>query len=219
MTPSASDLAELRQVLRSALVADALDALGQRQQCLPSDIQQMPPRGVLVGFAATCRTHSHDAGLGDPYLGLRQVLAGLRADDVLVIATDRSNDYAVWGELVSIAASSVGAAGTLTDGLIRDLEQVERLGYRTFARGTTPIDIAHRADFAGFGDPVQIDGVTIRRGDLIVGDVDGAVVVPSGIVSQVVERCLAKAQAEDASRAAIAAGMAPTEAFARFDVL
>jgi 4-hydroxy-4-methyl-2-oxoglutarate aldolase len=219
MMPSADDLAELRRVLRSALVADALDGLGQPQQCLPSDIRQMPPGGVLVGFAATCRTHPHDAGPGDPYAGLRQVLAGLRPDDVLVIATERSNDYAVWGELVSIAASSVGAAGTLTDGLVRDVEQVERLAYRTFARGTTPIDVGHRADYGGFGDPVQIDGVTIHRGDLIVGDVDGAVVVPSGIVSQVVERCLARAAAEDASRAAIADGMEPTEAFARFDVL
>lgn len=219
MTPSADDLAELRRVLRSALVADALDGLGFRQQCLPSDIRQMPPGGVLVGFAATCRTQPHDAGPGDPYSGLRRVLAGLRTDDVLVIATDRSSEYAVWGELVSIAAASAGAAGTLTDGLVRDVEQVERLGYRTFARGTTPMDVGHRADYAGFGDRVQIDGVTIDRGDLIVGDVDGAVVVPAGLLDQVVERCLARATAEEASRTAIADGMAPTDAFARFDVL
>ena len=219
MTPPTDDLVQLRLALRSALVADALDGFGHGQQCLSSDIRSLPPGGVLVGYAAPCRTRPHDDGLSDPYLGLRQVLADLRADDVLVIATERSNDYAVWGELLSIAASWAGVAGTVTDGLVRDLDQVERLGYRTFARGATPIDIAHRGDYGSFGDPVQIDGVTIRRGDLIVGDVDGAVVVPSGIVSQVVERCLAKAAAEDASRAAIADGVAPTEAFARFDVL
>ncbi|MDP9482973.1 MAG: RraA family protein [Chloroflexota bacterium] len=182
----ASGLAELRLVLRSALVADALDALGQRQQCLPSDIRPLPPAGVLVGFAATCRTRPHDTGLGDPYAGLRRVLASLTADDVLVIATERSNDYAVWGELVSIVASTAGAVGTVTDGLVRDLEQLERLGYRTFARGTTPIDVGHRADYVGFGEPVQIDGVAIRRGDLIVGDIDGTVIVPGEMVSQVV---------------------------------
>ncbi len=219
MMPTADQLAELRRVLRSALVADALDGLGQRQQCLPSDIRPMPPGGVLVGFAATCRTRPLDAVLDDPYVGLRRVLAGLSADDVLVIATDRADEYAVWGELVSIAASSAGAAGTVTDGLVRDLEQVERLGYRTFARGTTPTDIGPRAEFDGFGDPVRIDGVTIICGDLIVGDVDGVVVVPGAIVDQVTERCLATVAAEDASRAAIADGMSPTEAFARFHVL
>ncbi|MEO8229086.1 MAG: RraA family protein [Chloroflexota bacterium] len=219
MTPAADDLADLRRMLRSALVADALDALGHRQQCLPPDIRQMPPGGVLVGFAATCRTHPRDAGPDDAYAGLRRVVGSLKADDVLVIATERSDEYAVWGELLSIAAASAGAAGTLTDGLVRDVDQVERLGYRTFARGTTPKDVGHRADYGGFGDPVQIDGVTIRPGDLIVADVDGAVVVPREMVDQVVERCLAKVAAEDASRAAIADGMAPAEAFARFDVL
>ena len=138
---------------------------------------------------------------------------------MFVFATVRSDAYAAWGELTSMAAQGAGAVGFVTDGLIRDLPQVERLGFGMYARGMTPRDINGRAEVVRLGEPVVIDGILISPGDLIVGDEDGVVVVPLAVAREVVERALAKAGDEASFHAAVGRGLPVMDALTRFDIL
>lgn len=223
MTPAdpltTSELDQLRTVLRSALVSDALDAIGLRNQTLGADISRLAGRDVLVGRAYTVAVVPVDAVPEVAYVGLRHALEELGRDDVYVCATGRSERYAAWGELTSMAAQAAGAVGFVTDGMIRDLPQVERLAFSVFARGTTPRDINGRAELVGHGEAIAIDRIAIRRGDVIVADRDGVVVVPSGVAREVVDRALVKAAAEASFQAAVADGLPVTDALTRFEVL
>lgn len=214
-----AELAELRKTLRSALVSDALDAIGLRDQTLGADIAQLAGREVVVGRAYTVAAEPVEVTPDVAYLGLRLVLEELGRDDVCVCATDRSERYAVWGELTSMAAQAAGAVGLVTDGLIRDLPQVEGLAFDVFSRGTTPRDIHGRAELVRHGEAVAIDTVIIRPADLIVADRDGVVVVPLHVAREVVDLALAEAAAEASLRAAVRGGLPVLDALAHFEIL
>lgn len=207
--------------LTSALVADALDAAGLRRRSLGAGIRMLAGDRPLVGRALTASTApiATDPEVADRYGGLKAVLRRLGPGDVLVLGTNRSEDYAAWGELVSIAALQAGALGIVTDGLVRDLEGLSSLPFAVFARGTRPVDIGGRADFVGIGDPIEIDGVGIEAGDLVVGDRDGVSVVPRAVEASVLKRALGKAADEASFHDALANGISIWEAFDRFGVL
>jgi len=213
------DLVQLRSILTSALVADSMDALGLTACCLGWDIGPLQAHDVLVGRAFTVRQIEVDAPPDRPYRGLLRALDEIGPDEVFVIPTGRSVKAAVWGELVSTASRHRGAAGALTDGLVRDSTKVRALSFPVFARGTSPLDTNGRLEITDIGPEAIIDGVSICRGDLIVGDADGVVIVPWEVVGEVVERAQAKLRGEAQFRRAVSNGTAPSVAFERFKVL
>jgi 4-hydroxy-4-methyl-2-oxoglutarate aldolase len=219
MRLSEHDLSHLRRTLRTAHVSDALDTLGLRRQTLGPDIHRLSGQGLLVGHAFTVTGSLVDAVPDVPYVGLTTALDSLSHGDIYVFATGRSDAYAAWGELVSIAADAAGALGMVTDGLVRDTEQVERLGFPVFARGTTAVDIHGRAEVVGQGRSIVIDGVPIEPADLIVADRDGVVVVPTAVRDAVIALATRKGIDERRFRRALADGMSASEAFAQFGIL
>jgi regulator of RNase E activity RraA len=214
-----TELAQLRTILRSALVSDALDAIGLRDQTLGADIARLTGRGVLVGRAYTVAAEPVDAMPEVAYVGLRHALEELGCDDVLVCATGRSDAYASWGELTTMAAQAAGAVGFLTDGMIRDIPQVAGLDFDVFGRGMTPRDMNGRAEMVRHGETVDIDRVAIHPGDVIVADRDGVVVVPLTVAREVVGRARTKAADEAEFHAAVGDGLPVMDALRRFDVL
>jgi 4-hydroxy-4-methyl-2-oxoglutarate aldolase len=205
--------------LRVAQLADALDTLGLRAQCLGWDITPLGPSMRVAGRAFPLRCEPVDAPQAERYTGLLEALAAIGAGDVAVLATGRSTTVAVWGELLSAACRASGVAGMVTDGLVRDGAQIRELGFPAFARGTIPLDIHGRLEITAYGVTVEVDGVTIAPGDMIVGDADGVVVIPSQISAEVFERAAEKASGERDFRTAIAGGESLSEAFRRLDVL
>lgn len=213
------DFPYLRQHLRTALVADVLDAMQRRHQALGPGIVPLRSADVLVGYAFPVTVEESETPLDPPYQGLLEALDAIVADEVFVYPTGRSSRAAVWGELVSTACLARGAVGALTDGLIRDAERIRTLGFPVFSRGTLPLDVNGRLEVVGHGAEVVLDGVPIRAGDLIVADADGVVIVPRELENEVVERALAKDASEADFRSAVAAGTPPSAAFDRFKVL
>ncbi len=204
---------------RSALLADALDALGLRAQCLQPGLAPLDPSSRIAGRALTVALAPARAVPDEPYRGLLAMLGAVRPGDVVVVATGRSDAAAVWGELTSSSCVARGAAGLVTDGLCRDVEQVRALGFPVFARGTSPLDVDGRLDFGPHGVPVEVDGVAIGPGDLVVADVDGVVVVPAGVAPDVLRRAGEKAGREEELRLAVLGGEPIGEAFRRLGVL
>ena len=144
-------------------------------------------------------------------------------DQVYVTPSNRNNGgnhpAAFWGELLSTACKHKGVAGALTDGPVRDTTRMQALGFKVFGVETSPLDINSRYEVIEHNVPAVIDGVEINPGDLIVGDIDGVVIVPKDAIAEVVARVEEKNSGENLFRNAVRDGMAPSEAFAKYGVL
>jgi len=207
------------EVIRTALACDILDALGLRSQALGPDIARLSSGETLAGRAFTAFALEVDEIPEIPYAGLLRALDAVGAGDVFVLATSRSEKSAMWGELLSTTCMVRGVHGVVTDGYARDTAQIATLGFPAFCRGAYPLDIHGRCEVTDVGLPVVIDGVVISPGDLVLGDADGVVVVPSEVAEEVTARAQAKAADENSFRAAVRGGMLPSEAYDRFKVL
>jgi regulator of RNase E activity RraA len=154
----------------------------------------------LCGPACTVKTYPGDN------LMVHKSLDVAEPGDVIVIDTSGSNMGAVLGDLVSTKARHRGAAGFVVDGLIRDLPGIRALGdFPVFARGVTPIGPLHRGP-GEINYPISAGGIVVNPGDLIVGDLNGVVVVPREIASEVLERLNAQSRTEADYQAAVARG-------------
>jgi len=165
--------------LASALVVDALDQIGFRDQALDPAIVPLFPEARLAGRARPVRVSAADVAGPSPYDAQMAVVEALEPGDVLVVAVDPGLRVATWGELFSCAAMGQGAIGVLTDGLIRDTSQIVELAFPVFARGASPLDTLGRADMVAFDEPLTCGGIAVRRGDGVVADRDGAVIIPA----------------------------------------
>ncbi len=218
-TPVGIDLVAVRERLSSAVISDALDAIGMRSQCLGPGIAPLDPEQVIVGYAFPVEIERVRTAPMHPFRGLVAALDAIAPEEVFITPTGRARDIAVWGELLSTASQCAGAAGAITDGLIRDTRAIRRLGFPVSSAGTVPYDSLGRHEIAAHRVPCVIDGVKISPGDLVVADADGVVVVPRAVAGQVIEAALNKRVSENDFRAAVANGMGATEAFATFGVL
>jgi regulator of RNase E activity RraA len=203
---------------RAAQVADALDAVGLRRQCM-SGMTPLVPASHALGPALTFACAPVRGGSGDRYAGLLAAIDAVERGHVVVVASGPSEQAAVWGELVATLCLARGAAGAVTDGLVRDSVQLAALGFPVFARGTSPYDMDGRLDVVGHGVAVTVGGVDVLPGDTVVADRDGVAVIPQMRASEVLDRAVAKARSESEFRSAVAGGMSATDAFRRFDVL
>ncbi|MEZ5859754.1 MAG: RraA family protein, partial [Geminicoccaceae bacterium] len=130
--------------------------------------------------------------------------------------TDR---IAPWGELLSTAASYRGAAGCVTDGLVRDVRQIRAMEFPVFHGGIGPLDSQGRGRVVAIDVPVECGGVAVRSGDLVFGDVDGVVVIPQAIEGAVLRAALEKIKGENRTRDELAKGLKLADVYAKYGVL
>jgi 4-hydroxy-4-methyl-2-oxoglutarate aldolase len=124
-----------------------------------------------------------------------------------------------WGELLTTAARARGAAGCVTDGLVRDVRLIREMRFPVFSGGIGPLDTKGRGIVVAIDVPIECGGVPVAPGDWIFGDADGVVVIPSGLCERAVERALEKVVAENTVRAELAAGEPLATVFARHGIL
>ncbi len=209
----------MRGSLYSAVVADALDVLGYKQQSPRVPLRPYSTSELLVGRCKT--TLWADMAHVDPRpyeLELAAVDA-CRPDDVLIAAAGGSMRSGIWGELLSTAARNQGCIGAIVDGAVRDVAKMRQMGFAVFARGTCVYDSQNRQRVIDVDVPVEIDGITFSPGDLVFADVDGVVVVPRAVEEQAIRAAWEKVHAENVTRDAIRGGMKATEAYKKYGVL
>jgi regulator of RNase E activity RraA len=217
--PAEITLPMMRQSLYTAVVSDALDGLGLRNQSPRVNWGAVTIQGLLVG---RCRTTLWADMYHDdprPYALELTAVDGCRADDVMICAAAGSVRSALWGELLSTAAASGGAVGAIVDGLIRDVVKMRDMRFPVYARGTSPYDSLHRQRVVDLDVSVEIGGTRFQPGDLVLADSDGVVVVPREVETETVRAAWKKVHTENQVRDAIRDGMKATEAFDRFGVL
>ncbi|MFZ4652505.1 MAG: RraA family protein [Rubrivivax sp.] len=159
----------------------------------------VPGQHAFCGVALTCH-----AGPADN-LALIHALKSIEPGDVVVAATDGFTACAITGDLVLGMARNRGAVGFVTDGCVRDLVGIRAIGLPAWSMGVTP-NSPHRSGPGTVGQPVQITGVRVCAGDVVVADEDGVVVVPRERLAEVAARLPAIRQAEAAADAAVRAG-------------
>lgn len=205
--------------LGTALVLDILDTKGLRQQALRPGIVPRTTQKTLVGFAKTLLwvNFSHD----DPttYELELKAIDSLNPGEIVVCATGNSSRSGTWGELLTTAAMRRGAFGVVTDGAVRDIAQMDAMGFPVFSRSISPYDSLNRQKVIAIDVRIEIDGVTIEPGDVVVADRDGVAVVPRRLADEVLADALEKAGKEDAFRDAVRDGMGLFEAYNKFNVL
>lgn len=213
----ALELAARCNALYTAAIADILDRRGWTSQTLSPALAPLRPGMRLAGPVYPIKGRPAP---GSDYDGsLRRVLSMLGAvpaGHVSVYETgDRANAHL--GELSVTALVARGVAGAVIDGGCRDVELIAPTGFPVFSRFTTPQDSTGRWELVAHGDvELELEGVRVSRGDWIVADADGVVVIPGGIAEDVIGEAERKAATESQIRAAVGSGSSPLEAYERF---
>jgi regulator of RNase E activity RraA len=216
-----------KQELFTAVVGDVMDKMGLLHQFLPPRLQPLRDDMVALGRAmpvleadvfSEAETNTHNPALAKPFGLLFEALDDLQANEIYV-CTGGSPRYALWGELMSTRAMKLGAAGAVVDGYSRDTFGILRLGFPTFSSGRYAQDQGPRGKVIDFRLAIEIEGVRIRPGDIVFGDVDGVLVIPREAEEEAFTRAVEKARGEKLVQKAIGDGMSACEAFATFGIM
>jgi 4-hydroxy-4-methyl-2-oxoglutarate aldolase len=205
--------------LTVALAADVLDRLGFRTQVLSHRIRPVAGPEHLAGRAFPIAAEVDSTILEEPYEHELAAVDATPAGAVVVLATGEYCEAAVWGELLATRVIARRAAGAITDGAVRDLVGLRRLGLPTFAEAVSANDSRGRIAVRSWGGPIVCAGVAVGPGDLVLGDPDGVVVVPADAAADVVTAAEEKQAKEGLARDLLASGARAAEVWEQHRVL
>jgi 4-hydroxy-4-methyl-2-oxoglutarate aldolase len=144
-----------------------------------------PELGVMVGYAATAtiRARGPGKGRGEQESLWAHVRATAAPRVVVVQDLDEPPAHgALWGEVNASVFQALGCVGAVTDGSVRDLNEVRGIGFHFFARGA---GVSHAyVRLEAVGEPVRVGGLTVAPGDLIHADQHGVLLVPREIAAE-----------------------------------
>ena len=180
--PSAEQITAFQGVA-TGFVVDAMDGIG----ALASAIKPVGDGRDIYCMAAGPALTA-DNGPGD-VLALFAALKFIQKGDIVVGAFSGYQGCAACGDRVAGMMRNAGAAGYVTDGPVRDYQGIVEAGLPMWCTGITPNSPVAQGP-GKVGLPVQIGGMEVETGDMIVADRDGVVVVPYEIIDEVIGRVI-----------------------------
>ena len=172
---------------------------GVRSPLVDVPLVQILPGSKAAGPARTVR-----CGQGDNLM-VHAAVAEAEAGEVLVLTMPEPEPVALVGELLATQALGRGVAALLVDAAVRDVDELRELGLPVWARYVR-VRGAEKQAPGTIGDPVEVGGATVRQGDAVVLDTDGAVVVPHEQVETVLTSARERAEREVDKRAKLEEG-------------
>lgn len=216
------DFKQLSNQLYSAVLSDVMDKLGLMEQAMRPFVRPIDNSRVLMGRVRTglfVDVYAVQEG-ENPYKYEIELLDDLKPGDVPVLACGGPTyRIAPWGELLTTASIARGGVGCVTDGLVRDVRLIKRLGFPVFHGGIGPLDSRGRARMIERDTPVECAGVKVRTGDIVFGDIDGVVVIPHERAVEIIERAQQKITSENHTRDELQRGRLLGEVYAEYGVL
>jgi len=213
------DYSQIKNQLYAAVIADILDDMDFPDQVMTANIRPLQAEDIIVGRARTMLAipefHIPDA----PYQTQIDATDALNPGDVVVAHTSNITNSAFWGELFSTATRVRGGTGAIIDGYVRDVRKIMAMNFPVFATGMRPINSKGRCTVIDYDVPVICGGVMVHPGDLIFAEIDGVVVIPQAITTEVIARALETATKENEMRAALLSGKTLREAWEKYQVL
>ena len=219
MSKTHHSLESIQKKLFSAVISDALDSLGYRNQSPNIDFRAYTTKGKLVGRCKTTLWADMFHTDPNPYELELKAVDSCQPGDILIAAAGGSLRSGIWGELLSTAAKNRGCKGAIVYGAIRDIVQMRDINFPVFATATSIYDSLHRQRVIDIDVPVQIGGVTFDPGALLFCDEDGIVVIPLEVEAECIERAMTKIDAENTTRDEIKKGMKATDVYKKYGIL
>lgn len=179
------------QSIPTTCISDALNGLNNLNPCIKPLLEEY----VICGRAFTVKMP-----VGDN-LAVLKAIRSAQPGDILVIDAKGDEYRAIAGDFVIGMAKTLGIGGIVVDGVIRDLQGIKALGFPVFCKGTT-VAASGKAGVGELNVPISCGGVSVNPGDIIVGDVDGVVVVSKEMEEEILrksqEKLLKDQQREEA---------------------
>jgi regulator of RNase E activity RraA len=216
-----------RGELYTAVVGDIMDILGHKRQFLPPSIQPLRDDMVVIGRAMPVLEMDDEGGEGPgrqsavvnrPFGLMLPALDDLKPGEVYV-CSGSSPAYALWGELMSMAATNRGAVGSVVNGYSRDTKGILAQNFACFSMGRYSQDQRPRGKVVDFRCTIKFGDVTVRPGDIVFGDLDGVCIVPKEIETEVFTQAFEKARGEKRVFEAIKGGMKAQESWDKFGIM
>jgi len=217
----------IREKLYTAVIGDIMDKAGLLHQFLPAQIRPLRKDMFIAGRAmpvleADCfeelSRDSQNPLMEKPFGLMLEALDNIQPGEVY-ICSGSSPRYALLGELMLTRIKMCGGTGAVVDGYSRDTYGIYSCGLPVFSYGPYAQDQAPRGKVIDFRVPIEINGVRIKPGDIIVGDIDGACVVPQNAEREIFAKAIEKADGERLVLKAIKEGMSSVEAWNKYGIM
>ena len=188
------DLADDLRKIDSPTIANAVETFTLQDRTVGyvgGNVRTMFPdvHEVMLGHALTLKMDNQPGAPAgrEGYWRLWEALEQMPTPSVIVVqdVSGAPGRYACAGEVMATMAKRLGAVGMVTDGGLRDLNEVKALDFHYFAR--FPVVSHSNFEIVEVGGEVTLDGETIRTGDLLHGDVNGIVVIPPACLDGLTE--------------------------------
>lgn len=179
------ELVTLASQFASSLLAD----VNGRRGGMHGRVAPLDRRFRVCGTALTVEVRPGDN------LMIHAAIAMARPGDVIVVDGKADQTCALMGAIMANQCRAKGVAGVVLDAAARDCDEIRELGFPMYAVGTNPNGPTKLVPGL-INHPVQCGGVTVRPGDLVVGDADGVVVIEREKVATVIELAAEKLEAE-----------------------
>lgn len=189
-----------------AAVSDALDRLGIHGTCL--GISPLNYGYHVVGRAWTVKylpIGVHKGTVGD-------YIDDIPPGHVVVLDNEGRTDCTVWGDILTAVAHTKGIAGTVIDGVCRDVKHALELNYPIFSRGKFMRTGKDRVEAVAYNVPISIAGVQVRPGDIIYGTDDGVLVIHKEREEEILAVAQEIEEKEEQIRKAVMSGLTLTQA-------
>lgn len=168
------------------------------------------PDAKVVGRARTLRFIAFRddlfAARGGGYNAQKHAFDSLRPGDVLVIEARGERGTGTVGDILALRAQTLGAAGIVTDGGVRDYATVASLGIPTYSQGPHPAVLGRRHVPWDVNVTVTCGGAAVQPGDVIVGDADGLIVIPPALAGELADAAIEQEREEAFIVEQVAAG-------------
>ena len=189
-------------------VSDALDFLG-----LPGATYGLRPLWEcpkIVGRASTIQLGPKTDAAPTVHL-ISPVIDAVKSDDRVLVIGGGLEGISCWGDILANAAVARKVRGSIIDGVSRDIEGSEAVGYPVFGRGVTMISARNRVIQVDSGKPVQIAGVKVHEDDFVIADRCGTVFVPAARIDEVLDLGERIVRRQDGMVASVRAGRSVAE--------
>ena len=222
LSPLWKNDAELFELFRTELytpvVGDILDELKRYHQFLPQPIQPLRLTDIVIGRAMPVLMADVFGPQKRPFGKLTEALDQLEPGEIY-IASGGMMRCAYWGEILTATARKRGANGAVINGYYRDTPKVLEQNWQVFSRGRYSQDSCVRTQVIDYRCSIEIEGVRVQPGDIVFGDMDGVLILPKELETEVILRALEKARGEKLVREEIENGMSSTDAFNKYGIL
>lgn len=127
----------------------------------------------------------------------RETVEAIRPGEVLVIDARGEPDAGTIGDIYALRVKVLGGAGIVSDGALRDTPAIRAIGMPVYHQGSNAATLGRRHVAVDAQVPVACGGATVLPGDVIVGDAEGAVVIPAALADEIAEAAVAMEIAEE----------------------